>query len=377
MVGVLAELKLIFIDTKQHDEKAKRHIKLLLWSSVAFVFALVILSLIFYLVQIYPVNQIAQLGINNVSEKADLTNKYRTTSIQFIATFAQILGGIAIFIGIYFAWGNLTTARESQITERFTRAIDQLGNPNMEIRLGGIYALERIANESEKDYWPIMEILTAYVRKNSRVSSYIEKIKSNNKPILVDENNFPDVEKIIFDSFDPQAISLDIQAILTVIGRRKNSLNNGESNRLHLRITYLEGADLVEVHLEGADIRWAYLKGANLKKARLGEAHFEGTHLKEARLEGASLFGAHLEEANLFGAHLEGANLLGAHLDGADLFGAHLEGADIKWAHLKGALGLSIDQLSKVKTLYNAKLDEELLILLKERYPALFDKPEE
>src|SRR5665647_1703838 len=64
MVGVLAELKLIFIDTKQHDEKAKRHIKLLLWSSVAFVFALVILSLIFYLVQIYPVNQIAQLGIN-------------------------------------------------------------------------------------------------------------------------------------------------------------------------------------------------------------------------------------------------------------------------------------------------------------------------
>src|SRR5665647_2362711 len=296
-----------------------------------------------------------------------------TTWNKFIATFAQILGGIAIFIGIYFAWGNLTTARESQITERFTRAIDQLGNPNMEIRLGGIYALERIANESEKDYWPIMEILTAYVRKNSRVSSYIEKIKSNNKPILVDENNFPDVEKIIFDSFDPQAISLDIQAILTVIGRRKNSLNNGESNRLHLRITYLEGADLVEIHLEGADIRWAYLKGANLKKARLGEAHFEGTHLKEARLEGASLFGAHLEEANLFGAHLEGANLLGAHLDGADLFGAHLEGADIKWAHLKGALGLSIDQLSKVKTLYNAKLDEELLILLKERYPALFE----
>ena len=39
----------------------------------------------------------------------------------------------------------------------------------MEIRLGGIYALERISNESEKDYWPIMEILTAYVRKNSSV----------------------------------------------------------------------------------------------------------------------------------------------------------------------------------------------------------------
>ena len=366
-MGVLAKLELIF---KKHDEKAKRHNKLLLWSSVAFVFALVILSLIFYLVQIYPVNQIAQFGINNVSEKADLTNKYRTTSIQFIATFAQILGGIAIFIGIYFAWGNLITARESQITERFTRAIDQLGNPNLEIRLGGIYGLERIANESEKDYWPIMEILTAYVRKNSHVSNYIEKIKSNNKPILVDKNNFPDVQKIIFDSFDPQAISLDIQAILTVIGRRKKSLNNWESNRLHLRKTYLEGADLVEVHLEGADIRWAYLEGANLNKARLEGAHFGGAHLKEARLEGAHLIGSHLEWANLSEAHLERANLFMAHLEGADLLGAHLEGAK----------NLTIDQLSKVKTLYKAKLDDELRESLKNEYPdrykQLITKPE-
>jgi hypothetical protein len=68
-----------------------------------------------------------------------MENSYR-------ATLAQILGGIAVGIGIYFAWGNLITAREGQITERFTRAIDQLGNPSIEIRLGGIYALERISH---------------------------------------------------------------------------------------------------------------------------------------------------------------------------------------------------------------------------------------
>ena len=76
---------------------------------------------------------------------------------------------------------NLKIAQEGQITERFTRAvdqlgaIDQLGNPAIEIRLGGIYALERIANESEKDYWPIMEILTAYVRKNSPVEHKLKR----------------------------------------------------------------------------------------------------------------------------------------------------------------------------------------------------------
>ena len=37
----------------------------------------------------------------------------------------------------------------------------------MAIRLGGIYALERIAKDSEKDHGPIMEVLTAYVRENA------------------------------------------------------------------------------------------------------------------------------------------------------------------------------------------------------------------
>lgn len=34
--------------------------------------------------------------------------------------------------------------------------------------LSGIYALERIAQDSKKDHWPIMEILTAYVRENAQ-----------------------------------------------------------------------------------------------------------------------------------------------------------------------------------------------------------------
>ena len=76
---------------------------------------------------------------------------------------------------------NLRLAREGQITERFTRAIDQLGatdeanNKKLEIRLGGIYALERIAGDSlamedspGRDYSTVMEVLTAYVRENTR-----------------------------------------------------------------------------------------------------------------------------------------------------------------------------------------------------------------
>jgi hypothetical protein len=96
------------------------------------------------------------------SEKKDL-----------VLALAQILAGTALLSGLYFTWRTLQVNREGQITDRFTRAIDQLGktdeegNRLFEIRIGGIYALERIARESEEDYWPIMEVLTAYVRQHA------------------------------------------------------------------------------------------------------------------------------------------------------------------------------------------------------------------
>jgi len=55
-----------------------------------------------------------------------------------------------------------------------------------------------------------------------------------------------------------------------------------------------------------------------------------------------------------------------------DLRGAKLEGANFT-----GGRHLSINQLSKVKTLHDTKLDGELLIPLKKKYPALFEKSDE
>src|SRR5215217_8163404 len=101
-----------------------------------------------------------------------------------------------LLVGLFFTWRSLRQTRESQaqtqentqrtlelteqgqITERFTRAIDQLGatyettgKPRLEIRLGGVYALERIAWDSpERDYSTVMEVLTAYVRENTSLA---------------------------------------------------------------------------------------------------------------------------------------------------------------------------------------------------------------
>ncbi len=177
--------------------------------------------------------------------------------------------------------------------------------------------LERIARDSKDDHWTIMEVLTAFVREKAPA------------PQGDDAEESAGGEKKGEERLRPPT---DIQAILTVIGRRKLEHEEGEDRRLDLSETDLRGAILVGARLVGAILRDARLEGASLMGARL-----EGANLMGARLEGAYLVGASLEGANLMYARLEGANLGSACLEGANLWHARLEGADLLWANLVGA----------------------------------------
>lgn len=272
-------------------------------------------------------------------------------------TLAYIMAGVLAIIGIYMGHRRIRAverqvpvAQEGQITERFTRAIEQLGSDKMEIRLGGIYALERIANDSDKDYWAIMETLTAYVRERA---AWREPLTVSQEQVSGEGST----SHILKPEIKP---ATDIQAILTVLGRRKYRLDRGESERLDLANTDLRGANLVgahlewfyfeEAHLEGAVLEYAYLDWAtfaetHLQGAFLSEAHLENANIEEAHLEGAALMGAHLEDASLAGAHLEGASLFGSYLERTELSGTHLEGANLDYAS-----GLTKEQLAKAIT---------------------------
>lgn len=98
-------------------------------------------------------------------EKDRLTlEKDRVNSQNAIyGTLVQAVGGVFFFVTAYFTYrnvraieANVKATEEKQVTERFSRAVEQLGNNNIHVRLGGIYALERIANDSDKDYWQVI-----------------------------------------------------------------------------------------------------------------------------------------------------------------------------------------------------------------------------
>ena len=230
-------------------------------------------------------------------------------------TLAQIMGGAVGLIVIWITWRRLQVAQEGQVTERFSRAIEHLGNDSLDVRLGGIYALERIARDSRQDHWPVMEILTAYVRERTRLY-----------PPPVDQQ----------PAADDQPLATDIQAVLTVLGRRQTNYDP-QWQGLDLRYTNLRGANLDEAMLQRA-----LLVGANLQRARFREANLEHAYLIEADLEGAffvwaKLQGASFKDANLRGAELQQADLMLADLTRARLQGANFEEAKLPFANLEGA----------------------------------------
>jgi uncharacterized protein YjbI with pentapeptide repeats len=177
------------------------------------------------------------------------------------------------------------------------------------MRIGGIYALERIARDSEKDHWTVMEALCAFIRDES--NKIATTAQAAEQP-PTSENGDQQATNSKTDAENPKLRS-DIQIALTVIGRRFWVDKERQQN---LRLD-LSGAYLSKANLSGADLIRADLSGANLSEADLCEAKLTQANLREADLSGADLSCAYLSGARLYEAKLSGAKLMGADLTGA------------------------------------------------------------
>ncbi|MEU7795567.1 pentapeptide repeat-containing protein [Micromonospora tulbaghiae] len=225
-------------------------------------------------------------------------------------------------------------AAQGQITERFGKAIEQLGQTNpdkMDVRLGAIYALERIMRDSATDYPAVVQVLAGFIRghapRNGRTP------QSSGKPDSPDGKIHP-----------PE----DIQAALDVLGRRSIKGNTGEMP-----------FSLANTNLAGASI-WANFADVSFRGADLRGANLSGTNLDDAKMAGADMRGASLAGARLFDAGLSDVNLAGADMTRADLRRAWLSNTNLSGANLTDAL-LTRTQLQCADVDETTILPEKLL----------------
>ncbi|MEU8350260.1 hypothetical protein AB0C60_12225, partial [Streptomyces sp. NPDC048845] len=112
-----------------------------------------------------PSHRLAQVASGE--RRVELQQAQAQVQNGFRSQLLQALGGMVVMAGAAAGWQQLRLAREGQIAERFTRAIDHLGSDTLDVRLGGIYALERVARNSPADRPTVTDILCAFVREHS------------------------------------------------------------------------------------------------------------------------------------------------------------------------------------------------------------------
>lgn len=329
------------------------------------------------------------------------------------ALIAAILGAPFLIWSTVLKHQTLRYQKEGHITDRINKAVEQLGaektvkvpsadgdksiersEPNIEVRIGAILSLERIAQDSTKfdkgrDHVRVMEILCAYIRENAPASlakdhDFGEWVPLKDDP--TDEERAAHLEKrkerfgqhFIAGKVDQWAKTLpdpraDIAIALRVIGRRdaqqrlaearwgKDARANDtwvfdipcpalpggdgltnmailETYRAELRawnekMYAYRGyrLDLRKTCLQRADLSDLCLSGANLEGVQL-----DGANLSEARMEAADLSEARMEGANLNAARIEAANLYQARMEGANMIAARMQGAFLSSARMEG-----------------------------------------
>lgn len=280
------------------------------------------------------------------ADRLNAVNNVRTTLLQTV-------GGAVVLFGAYATWrqlrvsqDGLNATREGNITDRFSRAVDQLGSDKLDVRIGGIYALWRIADHSDRDREAVVSIMAAYLRTHL--------------PWPPQEPAVPAVD-VSINSVPPlETRAADAQTALTCLGvlyqeRRPEWLNvsltdlrRADCDGLWLHGVNFDGACMEAASVYQVNLSKASLIAANLRHAELGtsilhrvrclQADLRGARLVKADLRSADFSGADLREANLRKTRAQGAVFAGADLRLADLRGCDLTDADLREARLEGAL---------------------------------------
>ena len=241
------------------------------------------------------------------------------------------------------AQGQLAATQQSLRQERYQRGIEMLWNELLPARMGGIYALLRLAESHPEEYHlQVMEPLCAFVRNPYGIG----------KPMDRDVTGWEAVHMDSWESIQSSPFREDVRAIIYAISKRGTTAKDIEKEREYrpdLTYANFTFADLTHMDLSGTDLTGALFLGArcnhtnfsgavlryaNFFSARCLDADLRDTTLEEAKLEHANMISSDFSDSKLHGTSCLDSDFSSAKLCRAEFIDAHLcrskfEGADL------------------------------------------------
>ena len=223
------------------------------------------------------------------------------------------------------------SSRQSLLNERYQKGAEMLGSEVLSVRLGGIYALGRLALEHPEQYHiPIVLLFCAFVRQPPEPKEDRHSYHDNSDSMT------SHIENILKRT----PVGEDVTTIIKWIGARKNSQRSIEwqggvvlsVDGANLRGIKLSDVDLADLNLTNVD-----LSNSELDNVRLSRACMKHTRMIGARVTDSNLSKANMSDADAGSAQFKYVELTDANLENADMSSALLSGCDLSRATLNEA----------------------------------------
>jgi hypothetical protein len=243
----------------------------------------------------------------------------------------------------------LTISNEGQVTDRFSTAVEQISSDSIVLRLGGVYALERIGKDSARDYLATMDVLTAFLRQRTGMAVDSEAASScSNRtgPPAVDVQAALDVIARRDISKDPPPnpeVERDWSWNLSGLcipwaNLRGASLERIDFSSSNLDCSTLNYSSLRGTYLGGASLRQAFMRNTDLTRANLSQADLSGTSMPGVIMSETSLYKTVLHQANLFQVQISNVSFQETDLTYSGLSSSSIEDSTFATANLDAAL---------------------------------------
>ena len=173
------------------------------------------------------------------------------------------------------------TEKEKAVTEAFAKSVELLGNEREAARQGGIYALGRLADDNPTLHPMIMDIVSSYIRQESRsrfIKEKNEREEKANKLIGKDE---------LIDELHSEPMPMDIEAAIAIIRERDVQLDKtpGEGEYLlDLSNAYIFSADFSNTKLSRVNFSDSVLINCVFDKTDLSESNFAASDLRRSSM---------------------------------------------------------------------------------------------
>jgi len=287
-----------------------------------------------------------------------------------IDKFGLMIGGLA---GLILAAQRTKTAQrtaenaeQGQITDRFSKAVELLSSENVTTRVGGIYALKRIAEDSaSRDHEPAMNTIASFIQS---ASPYQQTIEHNNDIANRIANGI--------DTIDWKAIRApDVFAALETLSRRTEkqvkyecqadyAVEIGECNLSYFDLTKIkvtkvsiEGCNLKGSILDGAEFNGVFADGVNFSSGRIhgflsNRSQFNGADLNNIELFDSYIENSCFDHSAFRGSHLNGATFNTCEMQCSDFSFTTIEESEFKNSQMSATAfsGSDITKLTLTST---------------------------